>query len=166
MHNVYNSKAPWNKLVWQTNMAAGPAAGMGQLDRTGSGTHSQQSGIGQGAIDQASLNSDSFTKNSSYPEAGSQASSSSDGFSHVQTSVKTEPLEQTSLQSLQELVNFNDKKPTNGNTTLNGMSEIPGGNENDILNDKKSVNNREAAGFDNGFLEDYQEESRDNKHVL
>ena len=138
-------------MVWQTNTAA-------------AGTENQQSGMGSGVCEQMSgADSNPFMKNSSQPEAGSQGSTSPKRLRNVQVSVKSEPMEQTSLQSLEDFVNFNDKKPTNGNTTQNEMAEIIGNDETGSFYDKTSVNTCETA-VSNVGNEDYREQSQDNKH--
>ena len=98
VHNVYNSKAPWNKLMWQPGMG---------LDKPGA--FSQASSQSE-SLSQASNKSQtgSFSPDSYHPEAFSQTQASTDLFS--QSSVKSGSISQTSLKHLEAFVNNNERK--------------------------------------------------------
>ena len=119
-------------MVWQTNMSVGTGSENQQMwmsyGAAGQGIDNELSGKGSEVSEQApgKDSSESMKTDSSQPDVGSQASTSSERLGQLQMSLKSEPVEQTSLQSLQNFVNFSDRS-TNGNATQN---EMPGNNVN------------------------------------
>ena len=107
VHNVYNRKTPWNRMMWQPGMGLDPPNPFSQASLTSDNSN------------QASSHSDSISTSPTVSEAFSQ-SSYSKGILN-QPSFPPSSFGQLSLRNLEAFVNSGEKKRETNNT----LSEMP-----------------------------------------
>ena len=141
VHNVYNSKAPWNRMVWQPGMG---------LD---SPNPFSQSSLHSDNLNQASNHFDSFSMDTSCSETFSQASNTGDAVN--QSSVKSSSFGQPSLKNLEAFVNFTDKQGKGSSNQMNVKPEMLGSEHANHFHSGSSVKpkgNIEQDKFSDGKL--------------